>query len=275
MAELKGPIIFTGSIGNIRAYYNKTLKRFILATKGGSTKALIANNPRFARQRENMSEFKACGEWASQLRITLISICHLFHGYYYSEMMSMAKSIQKHDDQHIRGARSIESSKDDRLLTTLNFNRSHPFDQVFTHRYVILFSEDKKTVTVKLLGFKSFSHINWPERIVSYRIALAIGQLPDFVWNAVRERYQPIIPGMEKLSTTSYSDWHACSTEPEDIILSASFAQPALQQPGTTVIVALGIEVATSNGNSSPINQSGFGTMRIVECFVSSKNTAD
>jgi hypothetical protein len=36
MGELKGPILFTGSIGNIRAYYDRALKRYVLSNKGGA-----------------------------------------------------------------------------------------------------------------------------------------------------------------------------------------------------------------------------------------------
>jgi hypothetical protein len=49
MAELKGPIQFTGSLGDIRVYYNKTLKRYIVATKGGASKNLIKRSPQLAR----------------------------------------------------------------------------------------------------------------------------------------------------------------------------------------------------------------------------------
>ena len=39
MAELKGPFLFTGSIGNIRAYYNKTIKRFVLSKRADHLQA--------------------------------------------------------------------------------------------------------------------------------------------------------------------------------------------------------------------------------------------
>ena len=99
MAELKGPILFTGSIGGIRAYYDKALKRYFVSTKGGSNKEIINNNPSMARQRENMSEFKACTKWASQLRKAIDGIGHLRAGYYFSALVAMAKLIQKQDDQ--------------------------------------------------------------------------------------------------------------------------------------------------------------------------------
>ena len=268
MAHLKGSILFTGSIGNIRSYYSRQLKRYIVATKGGASKELINNSPVFARTRENMNEFKACGMWASQLRKSLLTISHLHQGYYFSEIVALAKSIQKHDELHLRGVRSIVSSQASRLLTQINFNRIHPFDRVLTHAYDLMFSEDKRTVTLKLLGFKSFSRLNWPTRFQSYRVALVIAQMPDYVWNEEDKGYQPVYKDMERRSVSSFSEWHPCSTSLEDIILSASFAQPALPQPGTTVIVAMGIEVSSYPPDSSTLNPSGFGTMKIVECYV-------
>jgi len=259
MAELKGPILFTGSIGEIRAYYNKTLKRFILSTKGGSNRDQIKNHPAFARQRENMSEFKECSFWSSQLRRALFCLSHL---------LSLAKSIQKHDDVNLRGFRSIESSKDAMLLKGLSLNRLHPFEQVFTHQQVVTFSEDKTTVTIQLLGFKSYARINWPVRFDSFRIALLIAQLPDYHWNEAEKMFMPLYPNMERLSVLTFSDWYPRSTDPQDIVLSASFAQPALQQPGTTVVVALGVEIAMAFGNPQLPSPSGFGSIKIVECFV-------
>ena len=269
MAQLKGSILFSGSVGNIRSYYNKQLKRYILATKGGASKELILNSPVFARTRENMTEFTACSLWASQLRKSLRDIAHLHQGYYFSEIVAQAKCIQKHDENHDRGFRSVASSLFPELLSLINFNMMHPFDRVLSHGFELQFSQDKKTVTMQMLGFKSFMHLNWPARYQSYRIALVIAQLPDFNWVAENHEYQPVCMDMEMLSVSSFSDWQPCSTDLVDIILSASFAQPALLFPGTTVVVALGIEVASFSPNSNPPTPSGTGTMKIVECYVS------
>lgn len=268
MAELKGPILFTGSIGNLRAYYDKALKKYFVTTKGGSTKELILNNETMERQRENMSEFTGCSKWASQLRKSLESISHLHEGYYFPDLLAMAKLIQKQDDLGIKGHRSIRSSLYSRLLPGFNFNRIHPFDQVFAQQYELLFSADKRTVTMQLPGFRSISRINWPDRFSAYRIALVIAQLPDWGWNPANRRFEPVVPHLIPVSITSFTEWRGCSTEPEDIILTASFAQPALQQPGTTVVVAIGIEVSPYPLHSTIINTTGVGTMKIAECYV-------
>jgi hypothetical protein len=268
MAYLKGSIQFIGSLGNLRSYYSKTLKRNVLSTKGGASKELIMNNPAFARTRENMNEFKACGLIAKQLRMSLLSIAHLHQGYYFSEIVALAKRIQKRDEINPRGFRSILASQAANLLTYINFNKFHPFDTILSHVYEIFASDDKQTVTLKLLGFKSFSRLNWPTRYMSYRVALVIAQLPDFVWVEEDKNYRPVINDMERLTITTFSEWLPCSTELDDIILTASFPKPPLQQPGTTVVVAMGIEVSSYPSNAAILNPSGFGTMKIVECYV-------
>jgi hypothetical protein len=268
MAELKGPFLFTGSIGNLRAYYDKALKKYFVSTKGGTSKELIENNPTLERQRENISEFTACTQWASQLRKSLDSIGHLHEGYYFPELMAMGKLIQKQDDLGEKGHRSIRSSLYSRLLPSFNFNRIHPFDQVFAQQYDLQFSADKRTVTLSLPGFRSISRINWPDRFAAFRIALVIAQLPDWGWSQVNRRFEPVVPNLIPLSITSFTEWLGCSTVPTDITLSASFAQPALQLPGTTVVVAIGIEVSPYPLHSTIINTTGVGTMKIAECFV-------
>ena len=268
MAELKGPILFTGSVGTLRAYYDKALKRYTLANKGGSTKELINNNPNMSRQRENMSEFKGDSKWASQLSRALKSLNHLFKGYYFPKIVAMGKFIQKQDEVGTRGHRAIASSRFYRLLPGLSFNYLHPFDLVISHPYELLFSDDKTTVTLKFLAFNSFRRIYWPEPFVSFRISLVIAQQPDYAWNALDQKYQPIVKNLELLSVTAFSEWRPRNPLPEDIILSASFAKPALQQPGTIVVVAIGLEVSAYALNGYIANSTGDGTMKIVECYV-------
>lgn len=268
MAELKGPVQFIGSIGNIRVYYNKTLKRYIVSTKGGSSKALIKKNPAYARQRECMSEFKACTCWAALLKQLLSGIGYLAKGYYFQGMVRLAKTIQKHDDLNVRGKRSIESSKDANLLTTICFNKAHPFEQVFSQRFDVGFSLDRKTVTVSLPGFCSYSRITWPERFKLYRIALVIAQLSDYVWNVRDKCFKPCVGGLDMHTVTVFTEWMQQSMVAEDLVLEASFEEPALSVPRTIVIVALGVEVTAGIGDVDITDYVSTGSMKIVDCFV-------
>jgi hypothetical protein len=103
---------------------------------------------------------------------------------------------------------------------------------------------------------------------LTYRISLFINQQPDFVWNPLDKCYQPIIKNLQKASVATFSEWQPRSTDPVDIILAASFAHPALQQPGALVVVAVGIEMSIYPLAGSMINAQEAGTMKMVECYV-------
>ena len=267
MGELSGIIKFVGTVGNVRVYYNKALKRYIVSTKGTTPKEVIKNNPAFARQRENMAEFKCCSFWASLLRSVLFDLEHLFAGYYFSGFMSLGKKIQKHDDVGARGFRALESSKEAHLLTSLVFNKMHPFDKVCSQKIETWFSADRKRVTLTMPGFRSYSRLTWPTQIQSYRLALLIGQLSDFAWSEGDSCYKPVVAGLQDRSVMVYSEWRKTSTEPEDVVMTASFAEPALQQPGTAVLVVLGIEISVGTAEMNGGDPTGLGTMKIVECY--------
>lgn len=268
MARLQGPFLFAGSLGNIRSFYNKRLKCYIISTKGGASREQIINSPAFVRTRENMSEFSACGKWSSMLRKTLLCIAHLHVGNYFSEIVKMAKEIQLHDVDHPKGTRSIESSKISFLLTTLNFNRDHTFDGVLSAWPEITLSEDKKTVTMRFREFRSFSCLHWRTRFDSYRFALVIAQLPDFVYSEAELTFIPALRDPEQLSVCTFTEWFNANTDSMDICMEASFAEPALQQPGTTVIVAMGIELTSARMRPNDTYSSSNGTMKIMQCFV-------
>jgi len=146
----------------------------------------------------------------------------------------MAKEIQLHDEAHPKGSRSIESSKISFLLTTLNFNRDHPFDNVLSDWPDISFSEDKKTVTLRFAEFKSLTRLHWRSRYDSFRFALVIAQLPDLIYSEAELTYIPVLRDPEQLSVCTYTEWFNSNTETMEICLEASFVEPALQLPGTT-----------------------------------------
>lgn len=268
MGTLKGPLQFTGSVGNFRCYYDPASGKYIIATKGGQTKEQIENNPNFVRQLENMNEFKLSAMWASLLQKSPSSIDHLHWGYYFPKINAMGKTIIKHDDIGIRGIRSLESSKVAGLLKTINFNKLHPFDEILTQPIVVSLSDNKQTVTLKVFGLNPFRHIKWLGSYVSFRLTLVIAILPDWHWNAMEKMFKPVIMESRLLSRAAYTEWYSKTTDAKDVILQASFAQPALQQAGSTVVVALGIEFSPTKVEPTTILTYGIGTMKIVDCFV-------
>ena len=269
MARNDGPIQFTGSLGNIRSYYDRSLGKHILSTKGGANKNLIKNNPAFARTRDCMNEFTGCTRWASMLRRGLLIVRHLCFSRYFSGIVKLAKEIQVRDQESTYGFRSVESSKVPYLLREVNFNVIHPFNNVIRDAYGVIFSQDKKTAHFSMLGFIPRARLNWPTPFHSFRLYLVIAQLSDMVCDELNGQYVAVVDDLRRLTKCEISEWMVNNMEPVDIEMEVSFDEPALTQPGTTVVVALGVEMATDFNGGSAYIPIGNGTMGIVECFVS------
>ena len=268
MARLKGPIKFTGRLGGLHSYYNKSIKSYVVVTNGGASKELIMNNPTFARTRENMNEFKACGMWASLLRKSLACIAHLYSGYYFSDIVSLAKKIQNRDDITLKGFRSIESSRFPHGFRMIKFNKERPLDRVSSFFPKVTLSADKKTVTMNIEKLRPYSNIHWPNRYMSFRFSLVALELADMVYNEAAHCYEPTVSGLDAKTAITVSDWLSAVMNPTDFTLETSFAAPALQNPGTVVLVALGIELSPSYCNSNDNMLPAKGTMGIIQCFV-------
>ena len=110
--------------------------------------------------------------------------------------------------------------------------------------------------------------MHWRSRFESYRFALVIAQLPDLIYNEAELTYIPVLRDPEQLSVCTYSEWFNSNTDPMDICMEASFADPALQLPGTTAIVAMGIELTSAWMRPTDTYSSSNGTMKIMKCFV-------
>ncbi|MDP4292448.1 MAG: hypothetical protein Q8908_15325, partial [Bacteroidota bacterium] len=219
------------------------------------------------RVRENMSEFKGCAKWGQQLRWSLNGVNHLCSGYYFGNIMKVARGLQLQDDVHDRGKRSILLSSAPQQLTTVVLNTRHSFDEVLTHPFKITFSEDRRTVTLRLEGFRSFFGIVWPDKFFSYRLGLTIAQVADFVWDETPKELWAAWPGLERCSVTVFTEWKNRSADPEDLVLSASFKEPVALQPGVTVVAAVGVELCVASGEAGYGGSAGCGTVKIGACF--------
>jgi hypothetical protein len=267
MAEITGPIRFKGSMGSLRCYWNSAAKKWCVGEKGGANKNQIENAPVFARTRENMSEFKACGEWCHLLRMSLMGLDHLNWGYYMKEVVKLSKVIQLKDNDSLRGFRNIASSKYKTLLTGINFNEQHPFNQVIARRPEIDSDDERKEIIVSYPQFKSFFDFAWRNKYAYYRFTLTIGQLSDYTYDAIEHGYGSVHVGLDTKSVSVFSEWLPKSADLVDISLAASFPEDAIPPEDATVLVGIGIEFATSYSGGTISWTKGDGTMALVACL--------
>jgi hypothetical protein len=267
MAKFDGPFQFDGSMGGMNFYYNKVLKRWIARKNGGASKQQIENSRAFARTRENMSEFGACNELSGLLRIALFDMDHLNYGYYMGDVVKKFKIIQLMDPEGARGHRNIEFSQHKSILTDINFNEQHPFNQIVMRHPEVITDDERQTVVVNLPQFQPRKELIWRKPYFYFRFTVTIAQLTDYKWNELYKAYEFVHRDLESRSVTVYSDWLTLGTNAEDISLSASFADNAIPPADATVLVALGVEFATMLSNKTISWTKGDGTMKILDCL--------
>ena len=267
MAEIEGPLRFKGSMGDVSCYYNSVLKKWIVRKKGGPHKEHIKKSKVFKIVRLNMAEFKACDKWCHLLRVGLFELDDFNWGLYMSGVVQLAKTIQLMDVESETGTRSIESSKYKSLLTDINFNDLHPFDKVVRRHPEVISDDERMSFMVNLPQFYARRELIWRNTFTHYRFALTIAQLSDYICHANPDNNGPAHRRLEDNRVVVFSEWIQKSASPEDISLSASFAEDAMPPSDATVLVALGIEFANSPSGYSFFSAKGDRTMKLVACL--------
>jgi len=72
-------------------------------------------------------------------------------------------------------------------------------------------------------------------------------------YNQENQKWEPVVEGLELLSKKTISDWMCKNSTPQDVNLSVSLDEPAFSLPGTTVVVALGVEFALTSYSTGTI----------------------
>jgi hypothetical protein len=106
MGKQSGVLPIEGTLGNITFY--KTKDGYKVKTKSAVSAATIANDPAFARTRENMAEFGRAGKVCKVLRTVLASITHgSIDGRMVSRLTQRMMEVIKMDQTSTRGQRNV------------------------------------------------------------------------------------------------------------------------------------------------------------------------
>lgn len=267
MPDEKDPYSFNGSFGDFRSYDDPGTGKHIIARKGGPTSKQFKNDPNYARARERSNEFGGRSTWSSLLKKSLSDIGHLMHVRCFNQIMAGGRQIQQKEPDGIHGYRIISVKNNPEALAMIEFNESHPFRSVIrVANETILFS-DKTTVTLRIPEFITSRDVRWGLKFFAVRIYMVIAQVSDVAWNSVLKVYEPVVPDLEILSQCVVSDWMVRNSIPNDVSLEASFEEPAFTTPGTSVIVAMGVEFSLQAIMGQPYVTPRNGSMAIVRYF--------
>jgi hypothetical protein len=267
MSTIKGPFDFTGSFGNIRCYEDTALGKRILSRKGGPTRDQFLTHPKYARQREFSKEFGGRSKWASMLKATLSDVGHLMYARCFNQIMIAGNPIQQRDLTGKNGFRAVVVKNDPGRLLRIDFNERRPFSKVLSDIYMIGLSPDKRTVTLTIPRFIPSRDLWWVSKFFAVRFYLVIAQIADVAWNPVTEKYEPVVSDLDQLTRCVKGNWIIKNSLPVDVALETSFDLPPFSLPGTSMIVAMGVEIATSLTNGVPNPPTKSGTMAIVGCY--------
>lgn len=83
----------------------------------------------------------------------------------------------------------------------------------------------------------------------------------------MEKKYKPEYPNVEHNRVVVRSEWMHKSTTPEDISLTAAFAETKLPADHITVLVGLGIEIGTNEAPDTISFSKGNGTMALIACL--------
>jgi hypothetical protein len=267
MATFKGPFSFNGSVGGFRGYWDSDAQKQVLSSSKGKNKN---NNKDSDRALDQNREFKAVTYWSKFIRRATNDLVYLKKGRLVGLLNRVAKQIQLMDHMGEYGYRKIESSRFNYPLKGFSFNKKHLLKDILPVEPEVTITEDRREVTLKLTGFRSFARFKWPEKVAYYRIFLTIFVLPDIEWHALDEShgaYEPAYPIYEMGQVTVVGEWIKISGDPIDYEMSAIFPENQLPKEKSVVVAVMGIEFAYAMEYGTPYVVKDNGTAGIIGCF--------
>ena len=260
MAILDGHIQFTGRLGNLSAYRMKGSDKIILRAKGGPSGDKIRKAPEFARVRENIAEFGACGKAAGHIRRRLQPVGNLADYNFTPALCSLAKMIQRKDEDSPRGQRNIYLSRYQQLLPGFSLNKVHPFDSVVRQTIPAEIDPEQMTAVVSLPRLDPRFNLFIPWRQPLYRVVLHLTTISDVAYQC--DGYRLALSDKELCSATVYTEWHpvAQPVEAQEIVLQPA-GPPAQSETPPAILIAIGIQMGApvSDWVVEPVRHSGCG----------------
>jgi hypothetical protein len=240
MAFLNNNTMFIGSIGNLSSYKMRGSDKIIVRTKGGADKATIKKSPKFARTRENNSEFAGCAKMCKNIRQAIFPIAHLADFNFTPSITSIVKKIQVQDAAHKKGERAIYLSQYKYLLNGFSLNNNSSFDSVIRHSFNPLVDRDSCAVSMAIPALVPHINLNiaWAQPL--YRLVFALGVVNDLEFGP-QGFVQPY--RIDNFTTSIYTPWHPVQQAQEAQELSLQLESPRPLAENESLFVSMGIEM--------------------------------
>jgi len=244
MARQKGHIKYEGTIGDIRHFKIKGSKGHFAGLIGGPTAEQIKKDPKFARTRENMSEFSGSASIAKSVRVAFSELVkNIADPRLAGRLTGIMNKISKEDTSNKRGQRSFLLSQFSNSLQGLNFNKNVSFTGIFNAPYTITENVGRNSSDLVIPAFNPMININVPAGATHFRIINAIGVVSDFAYQSTSKAYEPIEKKLNETSKVAYSDYLDVTVPTTaDTTVTAALNGSPVMTADVAVINAIGIE---------------------------------
>jgi hypothetical protein len=218
MAILEGTIKFTGKLGNISFYKLPGSDKIIMRAGNGPSREKIKNSPRFARTRENISEFSACSACSNKIRMALRIALPLINIPCHNQLVSVLRKIVDNDNCGKRGKRPIRFSQYANRLSGFELVPQRPLFEVLTYTPSFSSEENNSVVTFSMPGFNPNIHLQNRNGSLYYRFIGVVLSLPDFIYSAGNKKYD-WENKQEPEVVTTFSGWFLYDNKNRDMLL--------------------------------------------------------
>ncbi len=177
MAQQKGILPLQGTIGNITFY--KSQDGYLAREKGGLSAERIANDPAFARTRENGAEFGRAGKAGKILRSSLRGLLvNVSDGKMVARLTKEMMRVIKADAVNDRGQRNVIDGEV-LLLNGFDFNISSKLGSTLFAPYTVSVNRVSGLLTVNVPSFIPANMVAAPAGATHFKLVSA-GAAVDF-----------------------------------------------------------------------------------------------
>jgi hypothetical protein len=262
MSKQTSLVKFTGKMGGISFYKQDGVH--VARQTGGPAKERILNDPRFARTRENMSEFAGMAQAASSLTRIFAPVKNLKDNKLRLRATRLLRSMMKlHDGP--RGQRDVLITQHRASLLGLELNVASQFKTVFVGKFVATHSADRKTATINMAELRANTMITAPVGATHFQLVQLAGVLADAKYNLLAKGYLPSDAALNGVANVTFSDYLSLGNA-EPVPVNLQTVLPVDLNEHVSVVQALGILFFSKNGAIYYPAQQGKG-MLVVDVY--------
>ena len=210
MARQESMLKYRGSLDGIRHYKITGSSGNYAAFVPPISADRIKKGAEFARTRENMNEFSACGEITKSFRAGVAPLLtQMADRKLTSRMTALMKTINLQDESEARGYRAILVSVKGSLLTKFAYNEGSQLRESCVAPMTFTHADTRQSATFTVAATPFEGVVKPKTGATHYRFVNALSLLSDFAYNATTKQYEAVEPQLNEKSVIAYSPYLA------------------------------------------------------------------